>query len=34
VFGWLWFGVGSLEYYAAAVAYGRDLRDALAARRT
>jgi len=34
VFGWLWFGVGSLEYYAAAVAYGRDLREALAARRT
>jgi cardiolipin synthase len=28
VFGWLWFGVGTLEYYAAAVAYGRDLRAA------
>ena len=31
VFGWLWFGVGTLEYYAAAVAYARDLRTA---RRT
>lgn len=29
VFGWLWFGVGALEYYAAAVAYARDLRAAL-----
>lgn len=34
VFGWLWFGVGALEYYAAAVAYARDLRDALSARRS
>jgi cardiolipin synthase len=33
VVGWLWFGVGTLEYYAAAVAYARDLRDALSARR-
>ena len=30
VFGWLWFGVGTLEYYAAAVAYARDLRAARA----
>src|ERR687891_5817 len=28
VFGWLWFGVGTVEYYAAAVAYARDLRTA------
>ena len=28
VSGWLWFGVGTLEYYAAAVAYARDLRAA------
>jgi len=34
VFGWLWFAVGSVEYYAAAVAYAIDLRDAFAARRT
>jgi cardiolipin synthase len=32
VFGWLWFWVGSIEYYAAAVAYARDLRSAKAAR--
>lgn len=31
VVGWLWFGVGTLEYYAAAFAYARDLRSA---RRT
>jgi phosphatidylglycerophosphate synthase len=34
VFGWLWFAVGSVEYYAAAVAYAIDLRDAFAAGRT
>jgi cardiolipin synthase len=28
VFGWLWFAVGAVEYYAAAVAYARDLREA------
>jgi cardiolipin synthase len=33
VFGWVWFVVGTLEYYAAAVAYAVDLRDALRARR-
>jgi hypothetical protein len=30
VFGWLWFGVGTLEYYVAAAAYARDLRAARA----
>ncbi|HEX5948325.1 MAG TPA: CDP-alcohol phosphatidyltransferase family protein [Actinomycetota bacterium] len=34
VLGWLWFGVGAVEYYAAAVVYARDLRDALSARRS
>ncbi len=34
VFGWLWFAVGSLEYYAAGAAYARDLREALQHRRT
>jgi cardiolipin synthase (CMP-forming) len=28
VFGWLWFAVGAVEYYAAAVAYTRDLHEA------
>lgn len=28
VTGWLWFGVGALEYYAAAFAYARDLMSA------
>ncbi len=28
VAGWVWFPVGVIEYYAAAVAYARDLRDA------
>jgi cardiolipin synthase len=31
--GWLWFPVGALEYYAAAVMYAIDLRDAYRARR-
>jgi cardiolipin synthase len=31
--GWLWFPVGALEYYAAAVLYAIDLRDAYRARR-
>jgi cardiolipin synthase (CMP-forming) len=31
VFGWLWFAVGALEYYAAALAYARDLRSAFRA---
>lgn len=33
VFGWLWFAVGSLEYYAAAIVYAGDLRRAIDARR-
>jgi cardiolipin synthase len=33
VFGWLWFAVGALEYYAAAVVYARDLRNAMRAHR-
>jgi cardiolipin synthase len=33
VFGWTWFVVGTVEYYAAAVAYAFDLRRAFAARR-
>jgi cardiolipin synthase len=33
VFGWLWFAVGCLEYYAAAVVYAGDLRRAIDARR-
>jgi cardiolipin synthase len=33
VFGWLWFAVGCLEYYAAAVVYAGDLRRAMEARR-
>lgn len=33
VFGWVWFAVGAIEYYAAAAAYAIDLRDALRARR-
>jgi cardiolipin synthase len=28
VLGWVWFPVGTIEYYAAAVAYSRDLRTA------
>ncbi|MGH2712079.1 MAG: CDP-alcohol phosphatidyltransferase family protein [Actinomycetota bacterium] len=32
VLGWVWFPVGTIEYYAAAVAYARDLRDGLRAR--
>jgi cardiolipin synthase (CMP-forming) len=31
--GWLWFPVGTIEYYAAAVLYAVDLRDAYRARR-
>jgi cardiolipin synthase len=31
--GWLWFPVGAIEYYAAAVLYAIDLRDAYRARR-
>lgn len=34
VFGWLWFAVGAVEYYAAAVAYAGDLRAARANTRT
>jgi cardiolipin synthase len=33
VLGWVWFPVGALEYYAAAVAYASDLRRAHAQRR-
>jgi cardiolipin synthase len=33
VFGWVWFAVGAVEYYVAAVAYGFDLRRELRARR-
>jgi cardiolipin synthase (CMP-forming) len=33
VFGWVWFVVGTVEYYAAAVAYAIDLRRALTAER-
>jgi cardiolipin synthase len=32
VLGWVWFPVGTVEYYAAAVAYAVDLRRALAGR--
>jgi cardiolipin synthase len=32
--GWLWFPVGAIEYYVAAVLYAIDLRDAYRARRT
>jgi cardiolipin synthase len=31
--GWVWFPVGAIEYYAAAVLYAIDLRDAYGARR-
>jgi cardiolipin synthase len=34
VLGWVWFPVGTVEYYAAGVVYARDLRDAFRARRT
>jgi cardiolipin synthase len=34
VLGWVWFPVGAIEYYAAAVAYARDLRGAYRARRS
>jgi cardiolipin synthase (CMP-forming) len=33
VLGWVWFVVGTVEYYAAAVAYAVDLRGALATER-
>lgn len=33
VLGWVWFPIGTIEYYAAAVAYARDLREGFAARR-
>jgi cardiolipin synthase (CMP-forming) len=33
VLGWLWFPVGAIEYYVAAVLYAIDLRDAYRARR-
>jgi cardiolipin synthase (CMP-forming) len=33
VLGWVWFPVGAIEYYAAAVVYARDLREAFRARR-
>ena len=33
VMGWVWFGVGTVEYYAAAAAYAGDLRRAVASRR-
>jgi cardiolipin synthase (CMP-forming) len=33
VLGWVWFVVGTVEYYAAVVAYSIDLRRALAADR-
>ena len=33
VFGWVWFVVGTVEYYAAAVAYAFDLQRAFQARR-
>jgi cardiolipin synthase len=33
VLGWVWFPVGVIEYYAAAVAYAGDLRGAMATRR-
>lgn len=32
VLGWVWFPVGAIEYYAAAAAYVRDLRDSYRAR--
>jgi cardiolipin synthase len=32
VLGWVWFPVGAIEYYAAAVTYALDLRGALSAR--
>lgn len=31
VLGWVWFPVGTIEYYAAAAVYSRDLRSAVAA---
>ncbi|HEX2031845.1 MAG TPA: CDP-alcohol phosphatidyltransferase family protein [Actinomycetota bacterium] len=34
VLGWVWFPVGTIEYYAAGAAYARDLREALRARRS
>lgn len=33
VLGWVWFPVGLIEYYVAAAAYARDLREAYTARR-
>jgi cardiolipin synthase (CMP-forming) len=33
VFGWVWFVVGTVEYYAAAAAYAVDLQRAFRARR-
>jgi cardiolipin synthase (CMP-forming) len=33
VLGWVWFVVGTVEYYAAAVAYAFDLRNAFRLRR-
>ena len=33
VLGWVWFPIGTIEYYAAGVAYARDLQEALADRR-
>ncbi len=32
VLGWVWFPVGAIEYYVAAAAYARDLRDEMPAR--
>jgi cardiolipin synthase len=34
VLGWVWFPIGAIEYYAAAAAYARDLREGFASRRT
>ena len=33
VLGWVWFPVGAIEYYAAAIIYARDLREAFRAVR-
>jgi cardiolipin synthase len=33
VLGWVWFSAGTIEYYAAAVVYARDLRDAYRASK-
>ena len=33
VLGWVWFPVGAIEYYAAAIIYARDLREAFRAGR-